>query len=80
MKKILDLIVVAIGVCAFALGFSLNNYLANKVGESKPSCTILKDQYGQPYNYKVTATGTEKRPMTRKLCEDGWGGTFNEGG
>jgi len=46
----------------------------------KPSCTILKDQYGQPYNYAVTATGTEKHPMTREKCEDEWHGVFNEGG
>jgi len=45
--------------------------------EGVPTCMLLEDHKGRPYNYEVLATGTEQRPMTREKCEDGWGGVFN---
>jgi len=67
-------------MAAFGMGAVFVLWLQAIMPPDPPSCRILKDQYGQPYNYAVIASGTEKRPMTRRKCEDEWEGVFNEGG
>ena len=73
MMKYIHIIVVAIAVTTFALGFLLCLHLYNQSLEpEKSSCTILRDKH------TITAVGTKKYPMTKELC-DSWEGVYKAG-